>query len=197
MTEWRDIPGLNGDYQANDDGQIRSLDRLGADGRKLKGRVLSPNRVGCGYLQVRVGNKNCYIHRAVAMAFLQNPENKKTVNHKNGIRDDNRLENLEWATLSENIAHSFAALGRKPQATAKGKFGINNPSSKPVLARPVSGGDCLVFGAAHEAARNMGLHRCAISSCALGKVKTHGGYEWEYISRETYITAQQKGCLHA
>jgi len=52
------------------------------------------------------------IHRLVAQAFIPNPENKRTVNHKNGIRDDNRLCNLEWTTHSENNIHSFKVLGR-------------------------------------------------------------------------------------
>ena len=60
-----------------------------------------------GYLKVRVNKKDMFVHRLVAIAYLENPNNKETVNHINGIKDDNRLENLEWSTRSENSQHAY------------------------------------------------------------------------------------------
>ena len=95
------IPNFYG-YYACDDGQIWSTS---------SNKFLHPCAARGGYHQVSLcrGNRvhNKTVHRAVAEAFLPNPERKITVNHKNSIRTDNRLCNLEWATHSENSKHGF------------------------------------------------------------------------------------------
>lgn len=115
MLRWRDVEGYEGIYQVSSEGDIKSLERYSLkDGRPyqfLREKILKPWRDTRGYVQVYLckngKSKPVGVHRIVAKAFLNNPENKKTVNHKNGDLQDNRVSNLEWATQKENNRHAW------------------------------------------------------------------------------------------
>ena len=100
MEIWKDIVGFNG-YEVSNLGRVRSFHK--------GGRILSPGLVS-GYLQVNLycgGKRNqMYVHRLVAETFIPNPESKSEVNHIDGNKSNNRVENLEWATPSENAQHA-------------------------------------------------------------------------------------------
>lgn len=100
--EWKPIRKTNNIYSVSSQGRVRN---------NRTGYILKPIKWTKGYMKVNLkvnGNSNSQmIHRLVAMAFIPNPENKPEVNHKNGIHDDNRIDNLEWATGEENRKHAY------------------------------------------------------------------------------------------
>lgn len=125
--EWGDVVGYEGLYLVSDLGRIKSLDRrVGSKGRKphlRKGRFLNIKPYSSGYIMVTLCNgvyqKSTPTHRVVCEAFYLNPELKPFVNHKNGIKSDNRSSNLEWCTAKENNAHALATGLRVPAKGSK------------------------------------------------------------------------------
>lgn len=99
MEEFRQITDSN--YEVSNLGTVRN---------SKTGRVLKPSN-SLGYRTVGVNGITTKVHRLVCSHFLPNPENKRCVNHKNGIKHDNRLENLEWVTHQENFDHAYEVLG--------------------------------------------------------------------------------------
>lgn len=106
METWKDVVGYEGCYQVSSLGRVKSLARLSANGKRLKERMLSRFINPYGYPCVKIGDSPIRIHTLVAMAFIPNPENKKTVNHINGNKRDNKVENLEWLSIQENMQHA-------------------------------------------------------------------------------------------
>jgi len=102
--EWRDISETNGMYKVSDLGRVMSI--------KKSPLILKPFFSTSGYLTVDTYKKNSIVNRLVAIAFVDNPENKRQVNHKNKIKTDNRKSNLEWVTHRENACHSKLDLKR-------------------------------------------------------------------------------------
>ena len=124
MEEWKDIKGFEGAYQISNQGRVRSLPRQGT--RTTESRSISYTHDG--YAKVRLifcgKDKTARIHRLVAEAFIPNPNGKETVNHKDGNKKNNAVENLEWADRSEQMLHAYKKGLKKPMG------GSNNPIAK-------------------------------------------------------------------
>ena len=109
---------VSGRYMISNHGNLRSLDREDSIGRKVKGRELKLTLKPDGYLDVMLckdGKKlTCKVHRLVATTFLENTDDKRTVNHIDGNKINNRVDNLEWATDSEQQKHAVT-IGLRPK----------------------------------------------------------------------------------
>lgn len=115
------IRGYEGHYEVSNFGNVKSL----------KSNIILKPSLRMGYPVVTLSNgksKMYTIHRLVALNFLSNPENKETVNHIDGVKTNDNLENLEWATRQENEIHSFKALGKV--TWNKGRYGVTSNISR-------------------------------------------------------------------
>lgn len=173
---WEPIKGYEGLYEVSDKGLVRSLDRIVPCGKGrvhgCKGRILTGKSNGKGYLFVALAKngklKKHYIHRIVAEAFVENPDNFPIVNHKDENPANNEAGNLEWCTHKYNV--NYGECRQK----------IVRKQSKRVV-QIFSDGTEKEWESTHEAERITGINHSNISACCRGIVKTAGKCVWRYV----------------
>lgn len=160
-------------YCVDTAGNIWSLNYRG-HGRVKK---LKQKKDKDGYLLINLFNNNKVftkkVHRLVAETFIKNCKKLPEVNHKNGIKNDNRVENLEWVTRSQNAIHMYNT------GLCKKRFGKDNARSKVVLQ--IKNGIVIAeFYSIMDAQRETGVSSGNICNCCKKKIKAAGGFEWRY-----------------
>lgn len=164
---YRFIKGFEYKYMVNDDGKILKLCNC------KKPFFLIPQKTERGYLRVNIREKgkvyHIRVHRAVAEAFIPNPENKPEVNHKNGNKQDNRVKNLEWVTSKENMQHAI-------------KKGLFNKKNKPI-ALLCKGEIIEKFDSITQARKKYGCLYGSITYCLYSHKQSRfcSDYWWVYL----------------
>ena len=203
--EWRDILGYEGYLQVSDTGQIRSVERYvnhrGGSLMLIKPKIIKSFPDPKGYLKVRtsVNNKKTCIkvHRAVAEAFIPNPEHKPQVDHIDGDKTNNNVSNLRWVSNRENFDYSVQN-GMREKSFEVLQRSINNPEIKRLAVLGAikkcqkktycfdkSGNLIGVYNSAKEAAKAFGGIGSGVSACCRGDMPTYKGVVFRYEKQET------------
>lgn len=184
---WKDIPEFEGYYQVSSKGRIRRIGNYSNQNGSwsLKNpHILKPrdNRRGYLYVMLSVNGKiySRYVHRLVAITFLPNPNNYKEVNHKDGNKYNNSVENLEWCDHSYNGKHAY----RTGLRTVKGCYGRKkavaqiDKESKKIL---------FIHESVEKAAKSVGLKNFSSISCCCSYAEDHSRYKRPALSSKGYL----------
>ena len=184
---WKDVAGYEGYYKVSNQGDVYSVERRGADGRKYGGSTLKPAHNGRGYFYVALykngTSERKSVHRIVAEAFIPNPNGLPQVNHRDEVKGNNNVENLEWCTSEYNNNH-----GTRIERVVK-------TQSKKVMALNVETGEALIFNSINEAGRRgysignvslacRGIYKSGSTGKLIGDGRTYKGHRWCYEEGE-------------
>lgn len=167
MEKWKDIDGYEGLYKISNFGRVLSAPRQGSY-RTPRCLTIKLDTHGYQIVDLFKNGKGSRkkVHRLVAQAFIPNPYDKKTVNHKDGNPKNNHVDNLEWATQRENNLHCINVL--------RNRF-------KPVASYNKSGNLVKQYESVTEAAKDVGAQKTNIVKACRGQIKSCAGLIWQYL----------------
>jgi hypothetical protein len=177
MENWLPIQGYEGVYEVSNFGNIRSVKTTVPCLMKLNFK-----KNGYVYICLSDNNKKNHfrVHRVVAIAFISNPGNKSVVNHKDGDKANNKVENLEWVTSSENDIHAYKNGLRVSPKVWTGKKGADHNRSVKVIQQDLSGNFIEQYDSSQQAKMITGIPHQNIIKVCRGQRATAGGFKWEY-----------------
>lgn len=193
---WKPVKNYEGLYEVSNMGRVKSLNY----NKTGKERILKLNKDKDGYLLVNLHKntkmKSCKVHRLVATAFVENPEGYTEVNHINENKLDNRANNLEYCSRSYN--NNYGTRNQRAGEKLKGrKFSeetikkMAESKKKPVYSIDKESGLITYWESAKEAGRVLGIDPSSITRCCKGKVKSAGGFYWQYSDSEEVANEQE------
>lgn len=163
------IDNIEWNYEVSSHGNVRNV---------KTGRIMTPQDNGHGYLQVGLSLDKkqywIYVHRLVASAFIPNPDNKPTVNHKDENKSNNHVDNLEWADHERQ--NGYGTRTERAEQTKQDKR-FYNKFKKRVRCIETN----TIYDSIKQASVETGIYEGNIIKCCKGQIKTCGGYTWEYV----------------
>lgn len=185
---WKDIKGYEGLYQVSNLGRIKSLERYVNTNKNyelfIRERILKQTSNN-GYMRVELNKDgkgiSYLVHRLVAEAFLNDYNKCLQVNHKNGIKNDNNIGNLEMVTAKENQIHSYHILNTKP--SMQGHFGSSHVRSIKINQFDKKGNFIKIWNSIIEASKELNINSSCISNACANRRKSAGGYIWKYANK--------------
>ena len=172
---WKPIKNFEELYEVSNLGRVKSLAKRGKPERIMK-QAISHKGYPTLSLCKNAKSTRRAVHRLVAQAFIDNPDNLPQVNHIDGNKQNNNVENLEWCDNSYNQIHANK-MGLNEHRIQR----VKESCSRPIAMYDYKGNFIRAFSSLNKASRETNISNKAISYCALRKNKMSGGYKWQYI----------------